>query len=74
MQNGRSPTHLRPPGAANCTYSDQRLEEACKVALKQMNRPRYKDIKHILETGEDLCQPQESVPGKYTRGGDYFGL
>ena len=56
------------------TYSDQRLEEACKVALKQMNRPRYKDIKHILETGEDLCQPQESTPGKYTRGGDYFGL
>jgi hypothetical protein len=55
-------------------YSDQRLEEACMVALKQMNSPRYKDIKHILETGEDLCQHQESAPGKYTRGGDYFGL
>ena len=56
------------------SYSDQRLEEACRVALQQMNRPRYKDIKHILETGEDLCQPQEPSVGKYTRGGDYFGL
>ena len=31
------------------TYSDQRLEEACKAALQQMNRPRYKDIKHYSE-------------------------
>ena len=67
MQNGRSPTHLRPPGAANC-------KEACKLAIQQMNRPRYRDIKHILETGEDLCQQQEMPKGKFTRGGDYFGL
>lgn len=56
------------------TYSDQRLEEACKLAIQQMNRPRYRDIKHILETGEDLCQPEEAPKGKFTRGGDYFGL
>ena len=56
------------------TYSDQRLEEACKLAIQQMNRPRYRDIKHILETGEDLCQQQEMPKGKFTRGGDYFGL
>ena len=56
------------------TYSDQRLDEACKLAIQQMNRPRYRDTKHILETGEDLCQPEETPKGKFTRGGDYFGL
>ena len=56
------------------TYSDQRLEEACRIAVQQLDRPRYRDIKHILETGEDLCQQHEEPKGKFTRGGDYFGL
>ena len=56
------------------TYSDQRLEDACKTALGFMERPRYRDIKHILETEQDSCQQAEAPKGKYTRGGDYFGI
>ena len=56
------------------SYSDQRLENACKTALGYMERPRYRDIKHILETEQDLCQQEEPPKGKYTRGGDYFEL
>jgi hypothetical protein len=33
------------------TYSDQRLEEACKLAIQQMNSPRYRDI--IIRFCED---------------------
>lgn len=59
------------------TYSDQRLEDACRTALGYLERPHYRDIKHILETEQDRCQPSEGfegVKGKYVRGGDYFGL
>ena len=59
------------------TYSDQRLDDSCHLALDEITRPMYRDIKHILETGRDRCQEShddsESQPTLFTRGGDYFG-
>lgn len=57
------------------TYSDQRLENACQSALHILSRPMYRDIKHILETGQDLKEEEEPKEEAtvFTRGGDYFG-
>lgn len=58
-------------------YSDQRLEDACRMVRKYTNIPKYRDIKHILDTEQDRCQESKqdiSSPSKYTRGGDYFGF
>ena len=59
------------------TYSDQRLDNSCQLALDEISRPMYRDIKHILETGRDLCQEtrddSEDQPTLFMRGGDYFG-
>ena len=58
------------------TYSDQRLDKSCQLALDESSRPMYRDIKHILETRRDLCQEdmssQEDQPTLFMRGGDYF--
>jgi len=61
-------------------YSSSRLENACAVALMHIPSPRYKNIRLILEAGQDL--PKEDSPkeesdsvNKYThlRGASYYG-
>lgn len=62
-------------------YSSSRLENACAVALVHIPNPRYKNIRLILEAGQDL--PKEESPkkdtedpvNKYThlRGPEYYG-
>ena len=62
-------------------YSSGRLENACAVALVHIPNPRYKNIRLILEAGQDLPkkketeeQVQDSV-NKHThlRGASYYG-
>lgn len=53
-------------------YSDERLEFACRYALSLLKRPLYRDIKHILESKDDLRQEPESQSATFLRGGDYF--
>ena len=53
-------------------YSDERLESACRYALSLLKRPLYRDIKHILESKDDLRQEPESQSAIFLRGGDYF--
>lgn len=60
------------------TYSNERLNHACQYLLSIISRPKYRDIKRILETNEDLRQEKEmkdtgSQPTAFVRGGDYFG-
>lgn len=58
------------------TYSDQRLDSACRYALEILSRPTFKNIKYILKSNEDRCQTEtqeEETTGKYLRGGSYFG-
>ena len=63
-------------------YSADRLENACRVALVHISSPRYKNIKLILEAGQDLPGKQEKEPAdneevihRYThlRGASYYG-
>ena len=42
-------------------YSADRLENACKVALTHIPSPRYKNIRLILEAGQDLPKPPEET-------------
>lgn len=58
------------------TYSDQRLESACKCALELFQRPSYKNVKNILKSGEDLRQAEKEenkTSSRFLRGGHYFG-
>ena len=64
-------------------YSLDRLENACRVALAHIPTPRYKNIRLILEAGQDLPQKTEStraaddqkIINQYThlRGASYYG-
>lgn len=62
-------------------YSSGRLENACAVALAHIPSPRYKNIRLILEAGQDLPKekdsPEEATDSvnKYThlRGASYYG-
>lgn len=62
-------------------YSSSRLENACAVALVHIPTPRYKNIRLILEAGQDLPkqgeskEPTEDSANKYThlRGPAYYG-
>lgn len=64
-------------------YSPERLENACHVALERIPSPRYKNIRLILEAGQDKkaienleCNTATS-PGfnkhAIIRGADYYG-
>lgn len=60
-------------------YSDQRLENACCLALENTSLPRYKNIKAILVNGQDLRMKkheeiQEEEKGCFIRGAKYFVL
>ena len=63
-------------------YSSDRLENACRVALAHIPSPRYKNIRLILEAGQDLPQKETSLKAddqasinRYThlRGASYYG-
>ena len=58
-------------------YGETRLENACKLALEHLSRPGYKNIKAILDSGQDVKEKEEKCfdENKYAfvRGGDYYG-
>ena len=62
-------------------YSSSRLENACSVALVHIPSPRYKNIKLILEAGQDpkspgLGKPDQTDPVNrhmHLRGASYYG-
>lgn len=63
-------------------YTSDRLENACRVALMHIPSPRYKNIRLILEAGQDLPKKQEDVPKNdakdinsftHLRGASYYG-
>lgn len=57
------------------TYSSERLEAACRKALKYGPRPTYKNVLEILKSGlekEEIPKvPQKSYG--FVRGADYYG-
>ena len=60
-------------------YSRERVEKACQLALIHLKRPRYRNIKSILENGQDqLIVTKDSVSAvtdekAYVRGAEYYG-
>ena len=62
-------------------YTGERLEAACEVALRHITNPRYKNIRLILEAGQDRPEKKASVQenaetiNRYThlRGPAYYG-
>ena len=63
-------------------YSSDRLENACHIALVHIPSPRYKNIRLILEAGQDLSTKKENRSqndtadiNRYThlRGASYYG-
>jgi transposase len=64
-------------------YTPERLEDACRIALTKIPNPRYKNIRLILEAGQDKKSSEMSKPNKtddtssdkyaIIRGAAYFG-
>ena len=61
------------------TYSRERVESACRLALKYYKRPVYKNIKAILKNGQDLLdsnslseQTSRTEEKSYVRGAEYY--
>ena len=62
-------------------YTPERLENACQVALLHIPNPRYKNIRLILEAGQDKkvaeMKPDPSTPEArqyaIVRGSSYYG-
>jgi hypothetical protein len=63
-------------------YSPERLENACRIALIRIPSPRYKNIRLILEAGQDkkrdeTSQSRSSLSASnkyaYVRGASYYG-
>ena len=62
-------------------YTGERLEAACDLALKHIVNPRYKNIRLILEAGQDrpdrknVVQENPETINRYTRlrGPAYYG-
>lgn len=62
------------------SYSNERLENACGVALTIVRVPRYHHIKAVLNSNQDKLQKEhktlpnaESEPIGYVRGAAYYG-
>lgn len=58
------------------TYSDERLETACDIALRSTYSPRYRQLRPILDdhpadTGDGTAAV--AGPAGFVRGGDYYG-
>lgn len=65
------------------TYSAERLEVSCELALERLRSPRYKNLKAILSSNQDevflskkaetkFKELNETVQG-YVRGSQYYG-
>ena len=58
-------------------YEETRLEKACKLALSHLSKPGYKNIKMILEAGQDLKEDTKDDKADdsyaFVRGGEYYG-
>lgn len=57
-------------------YSGARVEKACKLALEHLSNPGYKNIKMILESGQDNkeeVKTSDSNTGAFIRGKEYYG-
>jgi hypothetical protein len=63
-------------------YTPERLEDACQAALTRLPNPRYKNIRLILESGQDKkaaeashSSTKVSSSDKYAivRGAAYYG-
>lgn len=63
-------------------YSHERLENACSIALNRIPNPRYKNIRLILEAGQDKkadgtlqshCSSSASNKYAFVRGAAYYG-
>lgn len=62
-------------------YTPERLEHACKAALERIPSPRYKNIRLILESGNDKAagpsnQSSETIHDEsyaLVRGASYYG-
>ncbi len=63
-------------------YSPERLENACRIALVRIPSPRYRNIRLILEAGQDKkgdetpqSRSSSSASNKYAcvRGASYYG-
>ena len=59
-------------------YSGARVEKACKLALKHLSNPGYKNIKMILQSNQDLKDKNDNVQSEcdmhaFVRGKDYYG-
>ena len=48
-------------------YSTERLENACKVALKHIPIPRYRNIRLIIEAGQDLKESEEKTETPFSK-------
>ncbi len=60
------------------TYTPERLECACRIAIGKITSPRYRHLKQILETDQDklLVEADWGMPtdeGGHVRGADYYG-
>ena len=51
-------------------YSAQRLENACRVALVHLVSPRHKNIRLILEAGQDRRETERKSPSGITKQDD----
>ena len=62
-------------------YSSERLENACQLALEHITQPSFKNIRLILESGQDIehknskteKQIEVDIKHAYVRGEDYYG-
>ncbi len=60
-------------------YSQVRLENACKLALSRISNPTYRNIRLILESGQDkvnhseMNSNNEDTTYAFTRGLEYYG-
>ena len=66
------------------SYSNGRLETACEIALPMMRIPRYKQLKSILASNQDIAyaekktkhfktKQQDTESSGYVRGSQYYG-
>jgi len=59
-------------------YTAMRLENACKLALEHIPNPTYKNIRLILEAGQDIkdnstVKNEQSNDHALIRGASYYG-
>ncbi|MBE5862409.1 MAG: IS21 family transposase [Lachnospiraceae bacterium] len=55
-------------------YSAVRLENACKLALAHVPNPRYKNIRLILEAGQDVSKPSNKKVSDAANSNGYTHL